>query len=226
MRFRHAFSILGVIAGLPSAAAAQESDTTYGAAGYDSAPATDIYVEGHASLTFLSDQDVDGALSGDVTSDLGFGGALTVGYHLFDNVRVEIEGSLDANDVDDARPITQAAPQVQNPGGVGDTITLGVFGNGLYDIDTGTAFTPYVGGGLGFLRIDAEYGAFGLNDKDHVPAYQWMVGVSWNVTRQTAVTLGYRYRAAIEDPEFGAPAGSIETDYVNHGPELGLRYRF
>jgi opacity protein-like surface antigen len=145
---------------------------------------------------------------------------------VLDNVRVEFEGTLDVNDVDTASPVTAAAPAARNPDGIGDTITLGAFANGYYDIDTGTAFTPYFGGGLGVLRIDAEYGAFGLNDKDHVPAYQWMLGVSWNVTRQTALTLGYRYRAAIDDPEFGAPAGSIETEYVNHGPQLGLRYRF
>jgi opacity protein-like surface antigen len=226
MRFWHACVGLGLLAAVPGTAAAQADDETFGASGYDKAPASDIYVEGRAALVFLTDQEVDGALSGDVDSDPGFGGSLTVGYHVLDNVRVEFEGTLDVNDVDTASPVTAAAPAARNPDGIGDTITLGAFANGYYDIDTGTAFTPYFGGGLGVLRIDAEYGAFGLNDKDHVPAYQWMLGVSWNVTRQTALTLGYRYRAAIDDPEFGAPAGSIETEYVNHGPQLGLRYRF
>jgi len=226
MRLRDACLGVAMLAAVPTAAVAQDDGETFGSAGYDSAPSSDIYVEGRAALVFLTDQEVDGAINGDVQSDIGFGGSLTIGYHVYDNFRVEFEGSLDANDVDTASPVTSGAPQSRNPGGLGDTITLGAFANAYYDVATGTAFTPYFGAGLGGLRIDAEYGAFGLNDKDHVPAYQLMVGVGWHVTRKTALTLGYRYRAAISDPEFGAPAGTIESEYVNHGPQLGLRYRF
>lgn len=235
MRFRHVCLGLGMLAAVPGTAVAQDEDEKFGAAGYDTAPSSNIYVEGRAALVFLTEQDVSGAINGDVQSDPGFGGSLTVGYHLFENFRVEFEGTLDVHDVDEATPLS---PQLQqrvasNPrvsaddvAGQGDTITLGAFGNGYYDFDTGTAFTPYIGAGFGVLRIDAEYESFGLNDKDHVPAYQGMVGVSWHVTRQTALTLGYRYRAALTDPEFGAPAGDIETEYANHGAHLGLRYRF
>lgn len=226
MRFRHVCWMLGALAVAPGFAAAQDNGEKFGAAGYDKAPSTNIYVEGRAALVLLRDQDIDGAISGDVESDPGFGGSLTIGYHLFERFRVELEGTLDVNDVDTASPVTAAAAPTRTPSSTGDTVTLGAFANGFYDIDTGTAFTPYVGGGFGVLRIDAEYGAFGLNDKDHVPAYQGMLGVAWNVTRQTALTLGYRYRAAMSDPEFGAPAGSIETEYSNHGAQLGLRYRF
>lgn len=226
MRVRLGCLFAGVVAALPVAAPAQDDAEPYGAAGYDAAPSTNVYVEGRAALVFLRDQDVSGAVNGEVESDTGFGGSLTVGYHLLESVRVELEGTLDVNDVDTARPVTVPVRPRQNPAGSGDTLTIGAFGNAYYDVDTGTAFTPYVGAGFGVLRIDAEYDAFALEDKDTLPAYQAMVGLTWNVTRKTGLTLGYRFRSTIDDPEFDAPAGSVETESTTHGVQLGLRYRF
>ena len=216
---------------LPAGGApAQAQDDRFGASGYDTAPATNIYVEGRAALTLLMDQDVSGDLDGDASFDPGFGGSLAVGYHVLDSLRVELEGIVDVNDVDAATPVTpqgqQQAPRGGSASGVGDTITTGGFVNAAYDIDTGTAFTPYVGGGFGVLRIDAEYGAYALNDDDVLPAYQVLTGVSWNVVRRTALTLSYRYRRTVGDPEFTGPSGDIETEYGSHGFQLGLRYRF
>ena len=220
MRIRFGCLAGALALALPGAALAQDGDERFGAAGYDNAPATNIYVEGRAALTLLMDQDVSGGTNGDASFDPGFGGSLAVGYHVFDSVRVELEAVADASDIDRASPITAGRA------GTGDTITMGGFVNGAYDIDTGTAFTPYIGGGLGVLRIDAEYGAFGADDEDVMPAYQVLTGVSWQVVRQTALTLGYRYRRTIGDPRFDAPGGAIETEYGSHGFQIGLRYRF
>ncbi len=235
MRIRNG-CIAGALAlALPGAALAQNGDERFGAAGYDTAPQTNIYVEGRAALTLLMDQDVSGGTNGDASFDPGFSGSLAVGYHVLDPLRVELEAVAGVSDIDDSGPLSQQAQQrvarnrqlsPEDVAGQGDTVTMGGFVNGAYDIDTGTAFTPYIGGGLGVLRIDAEYGAFGADDTDVMPAYQVLTGVSWHVVRQTALTLGYHYRRTIGEAEFDSPGGKVKTDYGSHGFQIGLRYRF
>ncbi len=106
--------------------------------------------------------------------------------------------------------------------------------NLLYDINTGTPFTPYIGAGIGWAFLDANDikrgSGFAVDDTDNRFAYQGIVGVAYSLTPQWKLSLDYRYFATL-DPEFTAKnaAGvsrNVESDYNSHAVMLGLRYHF
>jgi len=198
---------------------------------YGDGPAPGLYLEGRVAASILSDADLEDDVDGEVSFDTGFGGGAALGYRVLPNWRVEVEGVADTNNVETARPIDpdvaqQAAAAGIDPSGLGDLITIGGFVNGYYDIDTGTAFRPFVGLGVGGMHFEAEFGGPAIDDTDFVPAYQARTGVAWTVTGDTALALGYRYRATISDPEFDSPQGTVEMDYSGHAVELSLRLGF
>lgn len=198
---------------------------------YDGGSDSPFYVEGRVAGSILSDSDLSGDVDGEASYDTGFGGGAALGYRLHPGWRVEIEGVAETNNVETATPVDPniAANFAQtgvDPSGLGDLITLGGFVNAFYDWDTGTAFTPFVGAGFGGLHLEAEFDGMGLDDTDIVPAYQARTGVAWHVTGNTALALGYRYRATIGDPEFDSTQGEVELDYAGHAVELSLRLGF
>jgi opacity protein-like surface antigen len=83
-----------------------------------------------------------------------------------------------------------------------------VMGNAYLDLDTGTAFTPYVGLGAGYAFVD--------NSKNGV-SLAGMAGVSVDLTQNIAVDVGYRYRNTMIK---GA------ADPKEHQLMTGLRFSF
>ena len=126
-----------------------------------------------------------------------------------------------------------------------------VFLNAYFDIKTGTPFTPYVGGGLGFAMIDVEKA--GVENTVYYPGgsmpssfspgsksqtnFAWNIGagLGWDITPAITLDLGYRYMMLGEakskwaDVTGGAGIGFFRTkvDDVNiHQVQLALRYTF
>jgi len=107
--------------------------------------------------------------------------------------------------------------------------------NLLYDIGTGTAFTPYLGLGAGWAFLDAGgvrslNGNRTVNGSDNKFAYQGIAGVAYGLSDQLKLTLDYRYFATL-DPKYSAKtqAGvstSVDSEYSAHSLLLGLRYHF
>ena len=97
-----------------------------------------------------------------------------------------------------------------------------VFANVYYDLDTGTAVTPYLGLGLGYARIKEK--AFEKTTEDNF-AYNVGAGVSVNLTYNMDVELGYRYTdyGKIKDR---TPDDYSKRNYDSHEVLLGLRYTF
>lgn len=80
---------------------------------------------------------------------------------------------------------------------------------------------PYVGAGIGAVRIDAE-GA-GLADSDEtVFAFQVRAGLAYAVRPDLNMTVGYRFLQT-DDPKFD---NTFESEYRSHAVEVGLRYQF
>ena len=89
-----------------------------------------------------------------------FGGVL--GYHLDSSIRIEGELFLARADIaqitntDITLPEPHSSLPIEdvplNPTGTAEQ--FGVMLNIWYDFDTGSDLTPYIGGGLGFIRID------------------------------------------------------------------------
>ena len=104
--------------------------------------------------------------------------------------------------------------------------------NLLYDIPTGTAFTPYLGVGGGYARVKADgvrpiaAGLVDVDDSDNVFAYQGILGVAYGITPNLKLGLDYRYFAT-QDPEFSASNGaSVDSEYSAHTVLIGLRWEF
>ena len=149
----------------------------------------------------------------------GWVGALSAGYATSLGIRAELEANYRwGNDIDSTSPASTASGKVRS---------LGFMGNVLYDINTGTPFTPYLGVGAGLAKVkhDARLGAISVSDSDWVFAYQGIAGVAYNVTNNLALTADYRYFAT-ENPKFSVPGANIEGQYRNHSVMVGLRYSF
>lgn len=153
--------------------------------------------------------------------DVGAVGSLAVGYATAFGVRAELEASYRwASKVDGDNDAAN------NWGG--RARSLAFLGNVYYDIDTGTALTPYIGVGAGIAQVKAtgnDNAGYSFSDTDWTFAYQGIAGVSYSFTDNLAATLDYRYFDTVE-PRFKGPFGRVEGEYASHSILLGLRYSF
>ncbi|WP_170294814.1 OmpA family protein [Roseospira navarrensis] len=178
------------------------------------------YVGAGGGLNLNDTGDLEiGGRQRELDTDLGFVGLASFGYAFGNGLRAEVEGGHRRNTVD-------------NWGGTGLDGDLSAWHgmvNLLYDIDTGTGFTPFVGAGLGaaFVSIDADNRARGLSadDSDVGLAYQAMVGLGYSVTDSLSLSADYRFFHAV-DITADAGSGGVSDSYMNHALVVGLRYAF
>lgn len=88
--------------------------------------------------------------------------------------------------------------------GQGQVSNLGIFANIYYDIDTGSAFEPYVGVGAGYQWVDVDYSPSGVavgDDTDGTFAYQIMAGANFEVSDNVEIFGQYTWRSTTEDAE-------------------------
>ena len=158
--------------------------------------------------------------------DTGWAISGQAGYAFTNGFRLEVEASYSEYDVDthtgltvggtnidgvDVAILTRGAADPANPtvgaviaDGQGKVSNFGLFGNVYYDIQTGTPFKPYVGGGIGYQWVDVDYSPSGVaigNDDDGVFAYQLMAGASFDVTPNVQLFGQYTWRDATEEAE-------------------------
>ncbi|HYD29682.1 MAG TPA: outer membrane beta-barrel protein, partial [Azospirillaceae bacterium] len=184
-----------------------------------------FYLGAGAGVNLLRDADINGAglgiLDPDLEFETGFAGALSAGYKFGFGLRPELELSYRRNRMDD---VSGAQTLVD-----GDSRSLSLLANLVYDINTGTAFTPYIGAGAGFSRVwyDNLLTSAGnsVDDSDTVFAYQGIAGVAYSVMPNLDLTLDYRYFAT-KDPDFTSNLGGFDSEYKNHTVLAGLRYFF
>jgi OmpA-OmpF porin, OOP family len=180
-----------------------------------------FYIGGAGGVNWLRDADVQGgAVNSEAEFDTNWAALGAVGYGLGNGVRLEFEVGYRSNDVD----------KTPTSSGTGDATALSFMGNVLYDIQTGTRFTPYVGVGIGTARTRLnDAGTFSgqtVDDEDWNFAYQGIVGVSYAIMPALKLTLDYRYFATL-DPEYATNTGtSVDSEYRSHTVMLGLRYEF
>ncbi|HZH28085.1 MAG TPA: outer membrane beta-barrel protein [Azospirillaceae bacterium] len=171
-----------------------------------------FYIGGATGLNLL--QDIDGELGIvgspqrldlDLDSRLGWALVGQVGYALGNGMRFEVEPGFRHNSVEGGR-----------------VRTYSLMANALYDFNTGTAFTPYVGVGVGVARVGLDVsGAAGatrgeIDGPDNAFAYQGILGVGYALTRNLTLDLSYRY--------FGTAGTDHEGDAVVGGTRVGLDY--
>jgi opacity protein-like surface antigen len=116
----------------------------------------------------------------------------------------------------------------------GQVTTIAAMINGFYDINVANERVhPYVGVGLGVMRINVEYDPSGLDfaDDDEVNfAYQAMAGIDYDLTDTRVLHAGFRYRGAQPaEVSTGGTLGldsDLEVDVDQFIAEIGYRVSF
>ena len=219
MKLRYALLAASLFAA-PAVASAQVVDGPYvaGGAGFSQPNNTKL----------TTPPGYTGRLSG---SNAGYEAFVSGGYGFGNGLRAEAEILGFGNDQN---------LSFNTPGGTATGKTtqnaIGVMVNGLYDIDLGMGFTPYVGAGAGYLGVQYR----GLNAQtagatcgvgfvcyykgnsgtNGAPAIQGIVGVSFPVNPHLSITLDYR----LIDKLGGSKESGIlsaGTNYVTTSTKVG-----
>ena len=139
---------------------------------------------------------------GELDNDEGFVVGAAVGYQLPHNVR--IEGEVSYREVDSTAFASTGSTVV-----ISDPETWSVMANAYYDFDLNSAFTPFVGLGVGAAATS------GILDgaEDTGLAYQAIVGTHFHINEKQKIGFEYRY---FETDEYGfersITAGTITLD--------------
>jgi len=207
-----------VLAGaiMASASSASMADSTY------------IGVQG--MWTDLKDFDFNvapGTVESQFDSGAGFG--ITLGRS-FDQFRGELEYSSRKNDIK-SHSLNGGATL---PGSKGEAKSDAFMLNGYYDIDTNSAFVPYLGAGIGMAKV--KFDDFGvaaipdvLNDSESQFAYQFMAGGEYRFADTWGLFAEYRYFATTDvDVTTSTATGAVTNSiaYKTNNILLGARFRF
>ena len=114
-----------------------------------------------------------------------------------------------------------------------------VFLNAYWDIHNDTAFTPYIGGGIGLAMINEDYSTstMTLSDTGNTTTnFAWNIGagVAVNLTDNLLLDVMYRYEnyGSLSDNTITGTTGSVvetlkfDDDLSSHNALVSLRYYF
>lgn len=154
-----------------------------------------------------------------VKFDNGWGILGAVGYAWPSGIRLEEELSFMRANVD----------RINGNSGSGRVNDLGIMTNLLYDFQTGTRWTPYVGGGLGINATSVDHignltGGGQVNDSGAEFAYQGIVGTAYELADHWSATVDYRYIGTTSPRLKVTTGGTAELENSSHNVVIGLRY--
>ena len=210
-----------------------------------------LYGKIAAGLSYMepeSDVSNDGAGSGGAVIfdsaadyDNGVGVLAALGYELTENWNAELEFSYRNNDIDQIDPDGLGFSGIPSGSITGDTTVLAIMANVIYDLDFGSPFTPYIGGGIGFADVDHDIAgsntlgaptaplsiAYGPSTRSF--AYQGIAGIAYELAEGLKLDLSYRFFSTLKDNFSGTINGApadIDVGYTNHSLFAGLRWDF
>lgn len=101
--------------------------------------------------------------------------------------------------------------------------TQSVMLNTYYHLPTGSALTPYIGGGIGVSHIKGTAELMGLSGSIKKTNFAWQAGagISYDLTKNFALDLGYRY---MDYGDFEKDGVSLDT--TAHEFYTGIRISF
>jgi len=174
------------------------------------------YIGAAGGVSIIHDSDVNypGDPTVTVSYKTGYALNLSAGYN-FDGARVEGEFGYKKADIDKASALGTSV----NIDGSDATI-MSYMVNGYYDIKTGSAVTPYIGAGLGM--INGEMNDNGYKKDDTVLGYQIIAGVGFNVNKNVAIDISYRFQGAAAD--FNIDGSDVS--YMSSNLLGGVRFNF
>lgn len=180
-----------------------------------------FYLKANIGIGMNLDSDVDNisrtAESAKITYDAGFTGSLAAGYDFANPLRMELELIRQKSDME----VFSSNNAFGSPN-EGDLKKHALMLNAFYDVDTGSAWTPFVGAGMGWSRIDVDAPGFnGSDNEDDVFAYQLIGGVAYAINEQWSVDAQYRFRGTSDATIDGA-----DFDVNSNDVMVGLRFNF
>ena len=199
-------------------------------------PINGLYVSAGAGANWLtqtkatSNSGGNGRISG---SRAGLDGFLALGWGYANGFRTEAEIVGIDNSVK-LRAISAAGGAQQ--------VTYGLMINGLYDFNTNSSITPYLGLGAGYVGVKEN--SFGVSTTSPTSnfagksgalgsfAAQGIAGVSFKVAPQLALNVDYRLLDKVQNRVYGGtvtpggPASVKIGNEMNHSVNVGLTYAF
>jgi opacity protein-like surface antigen len=165
-------------------------------------------------------------------------GEMKTGYVLsgsagYDFGHLRLEGEIAYRENDLGKTIISNTNADSN----GDVSAFAFMVNGYFDLENRTAFTPYIGAGLGYARVEIDGKAtYGSNttvewdDHDSGLAYQLMAGLAWDLSDTIVLDVSYRYLDC-DDIEIAGTSNwgftaEDEIDYESHNFMIGLKWFF
>ncbi|GMQ76405.1 MAG: hypothetical protein BMS9Abin01_1682 [Gammaproteobacteria bacterium] len=171
---------------------------------------------------WYEDLDLRGGVA--ASMDTGFTVSGAFGRYIDDIRVIRLEGE-----------VLYTRSDVDNLGGAQATGTLsnvGLMFNAYYDVRTGSSWTPYFGGGIGYSRVDFDKltsgGVLVANDSSDAFSWQIKVGVAYEFSPSWAVNVGYRYYGT-DNLDFDSPTGGAHVTSEGSrisSAEVGLRLNF
>lgn len=114
--------------------------------------------------------------------------------------------------------------------GRGKSTSWSFMANGYYDIDTGSAVTPYVGAGIGYASTKVRFNPSGVaiaDDKDGSLAWQLIGGLSYRLSDNTELYTDYRYfDGGSAKIALDLLPGELSVDNKSHNLFVGIRFSF
>ena len=143
------------------------------------------------------------------------------GYR-FGAIRLQADVLYRHNGISDFSTFTQAS--AANGSSV---TTIAPMVSALYDLETGTALTPYLGFGLGAAQVKASLS--GSTTRSWTPAYQGIAGVNYDLGPDWALGLEYRYFETLAASGLGIQGvAGLQGDFGTRSQSLfmDVTYRF
>jgi opacity protein-like surface antigen len=215
---------------------------------------TDDFLTGNADPDIPFETNLPDGTPVSWSTEFDNGTTFSVGYgrKYTNNIRAELEFSYSANDVDTHSGVEALGIDLTDidaavlltgldtnlgatvgevvAAGRGDIASRYLMLNGVYDFDTKSPVTPYVGVGVGIAMVDVSFNPSGvviIEDDDSGFAYQLLAGLSWTMSEKTDLYVGYKYRASndIESKVSLFPA-TLEVENQASILEVGMRVNF
>ena len=159
-----------------------------------------------------------------ITFDLGFDTGYIVGGTLGATILPSLRGEVEFSVVQSSISDFIVPVDLQSTG-------YNLLGNLWYDVDTGTSFTPYIGGGVGYGYdvVTGDGSSDELNTSGFL--YQLGAGVRFAATDKIGLDLGYRYRVQPDATVSGdglslPPTSEIKSSATNHIVTAGVTVGF
>lgn len=179
-----------------------------------------FYLKANLGLGMGIDTDVDNMNNSTgiatMTFENGLAGSIAAGYDFANPMRMEIELLGHKNDLE-----LFSHDTAYDDFNDGDLKTRSLMINGFYDVDTGSAWTPFAGLGIGISKLDINDPGFSSSEDDNVFTYQFIGGVAYAFNEQWSVDAQYRYIGTSDVTIDGA-----DFDHSSNDLMLGLRYSF